>query len=143
MHPSELITILKAQHRALEVDLALALENLDAGTEGYLERIVQNLLKFRTDLSEHLKLEDDEFYPDYFRKNTGNETKITTGKEFLREMSIIGRSVHDFLDRYSTAESIGASISRFRIDLLGTMSTLKTRIETEEEGIYDFYLLLG
>jgi len=45
-----------------------------------------------------------------------------------------------FLDKYSTPEIIRNSSTDFKQELSGIIQTLKLRIETEEDGIFEIYL---
>lgn len=141
-NPQDLIAKLKAQHRTLQADLSSALDDskLDTGKNG--ESIVAKLTKFKSDLLEHLKLENEEFYPDYLDKKTKRGEDVITTKEFIRQMDDIGKAVMDFLGKYSSSDVINTASLSFGEELSGIIGTLNTRIETEEEGLFDLYLLL-
>jgi len=142
MNPQELITTLKDQHRTLQNDLSLALNNSNATGSLVGSTIVENLSKFKKDLLEHLKLENGEFYPDYLEKKTKRGEDITSTKEFVRQMDEIGKVVIGFLEKYSTPESVEKVIPEFRKELANIIGTLNTRIETEEDGVFGLYLLI-
>jgi len=142
INPEELISTLKTQHRTLQADLAQALNDATSGTGGKGATIVSALAKFKTDLLEHLKLENGEFYPDYLEKKIKRGEDVTGTKEFIRQMDDIGKAVMGFLDKYNTAESIDVSLPTFQEELPGIIRTLNVRIETEEEGVYGIYLLM-
>lgn len=139
--PQELITTLKNQHRSLQFDLSLALENSRIETEKEDKNILFDLEKFKKDLSEHLKLENEVFYPDYLAKKLKNGEDITKTEEFISQMIVIGDKVTEFLNKYSTPEAINSNISNFKEELVEIMGILNIRIETEEEGVFEFYLL--
>jgi regulator of sigma D len=133
INPQELISTLKSQHRTLQADLALVLKDVSP---------LPDLIKFKNDLLEHLKLENEVFYPDYIDKKTKRGEDVVKTKEFIRQMDDIGKVVMGFLDKYNTSEMINASASDFNKELPNIISTLNLRIETEEEGVFDLYLLL-
>jgi regulator of sigma D len=140
VNPQELIATLKTQHRTLQTDLSLALE--DSKSENTGKDISLQLIKFKTDLLEHLKLENGEFYPDYLDKKVKRGEDIVSTKEFIKQMEDIGKIVMVFLDKYHAPEVINTGIMDFRKELIDIIKTLNTRIETEEEGVFDLYLLL-
>ena len=142
MDPQELVSTLKSQHRTLQADLALATEDAKSDTESKGVSILSSLTKFKNDLVEHLKLENDVFYPDYLEKKIKKGEDISSTKEFIRQMDDIGKVVMGFLDKYKTPEAINTAISDYKKELFNIVGTLNIRIETEEEGVFDLYLLL-
>lgn len=142
MNPKELIDILKEQHKMLKSNLDLALENSKLETKESLEGVILSLNKFRSDLLAHVKLEDEEFYPDYFNKKNKRGESLDTGEKFVNEMKAISKVIFSFLDKYPTVESIQKSIPEFRRELNSIAGTLSVRVETEEEGLFDFYLMM-
>lgn len=142
MNPQELVTTLKEQHRMLQADLSVALENSKIETKESLESVVSGLAKFRSNLLAHMKLEGEQFYPDYFEKKIAKGENIENGKRFIKEMDELAKTIIEFLDKYAVAGSVGASLVDFRKELSAMISTLNIRIETEEEGMFDFYLIM-
>jgi len=140
-NPQELITILKTQHRGLQNDLKLVLDELNSETTLNSRVVVSKLAKFKDDLLAHLKLENGEFYPDYLAKKDKKGEDTTSTKEFMKIMEDIGKVVLAFLDKYSSAEVVESSRLVFTKELQEIISTLNTRIETEEEGVFDIYLI--
>jgi len=137
MNPQDLISTLKAQHRSLKAELALALSNLESGEE---DKIPSNLAKFKNDLEEHLKLENVEFYPDYLNKKAKRRESLTSTKEFIYQMEVIGKAVMSFIDKYTIPGAIDAHLLDFTDELSKITQALNVRIETEEEGVFDIYL---
>ncbi len=135
-----LILTLKNQHRALQADLSLVLEKIEVGGLG--DEIVLNLTKFKNDLLEHLKLENETFYPDYLEKKIKRGEEVDTTKKFIKEMDEIGKVVIGFLEKYATAETISKSLLEFKKELISIINTLNMRIESEEDGVFGLYLLL-
>jgi hemerythrin-like domain-containing protein len=140
-NPLKLITTLKAQHRGLQNDLNIVADELKLETTSINSVIIPKLAKFKNNLLEHLKLENEEFYPDYLSKKEKKGEDITSSEEFIKLMDEIGKTVLAFLDKYSIAEAVESSQSVFKDELSGIIDTLNTRIETEEDGVYDLYLL--
>lgn len=142
MEPQDLITMLKSQHKALVADLALVLENSEDETTARKNDLVSNLENFKKNLLAHVKVEKDVFYPDYLEKKSRRGDDVSKTKEFIQEMDDIIEVVLKFLGQYDSPELIGGSFAEFRKGLLDIVATLKIRIETEEEGIFDFYLMM-
>lgn len=57
-------------------------------------------------------------------------------------MAAIAKVVMNFLEKYSSPEAVEKSLSDFQGELRGVINTLNVRIETEEAGVFDFYLLM-
>jgi hypothetical protein len=142
MNPQELIITLKTQHRVLQTDLSFVTENLQSEKEVYSGNIVVFLEKFKMDLLEHLKLENDVFYPDFLNKKTQKGEDVTNTKIFIKDMDVIGTVVMAFLEDYNSPERISASIDEFKERMSVITDMLNTRIESEEEGVFGYYLLM-
>jgi len=138
MNNQELISKLKFQHAGLKEDLGAVLHNADFNSENAAGLIASGLGKFQTDLLEHLKLEDIEFYPAYFKKLHHDEEPA---RKLMAQMADIIKSVNEFLKKYESETEIIAKQGDFKTDLTKIISVLMTRIETEEEGIYDLFLI--
>jgi|GEM_PF-532985 len=138
----ELVSTLKAQHRTLQVDLNQIYDITQSELHNKGELIVGHLVQFNKDLANHLNVENNEFYPDYLEKKVKRGEDISSTKAFINQMADIGTEVIQFLEKYHTKESIDSSLSTFGKELSMIISTLNTRIETEEEGVFNIYLLL-
>lgn len=126
----------------LQSDLSSVLENSKVETKESLEDVVLGLTKFRSDLLAHIKLEGEKFYPDYFKKIIANGEDVENGKRFIKEMDDLAKTIIEFLAKYTATGSINASAADFRKELSAMISTLNVRIETEEKGLFDFYLMM-
>lgn len=138
-HPKELIEQLINQHRQLQKDLAEAMEKsknriLNAAL------IIDILGTFKIHLTEHLALENNEFYVNYLQLKQKQGNDLSQTHAFMMEMKHIGMAITSFLNAYQTPDDIKAEVG-FEQALSTIASTLNARIETEEEGIYDIYLL--
>ena len=140
-NPQALIAKLKIQHRGLQHDLVLVSDGVASKTLQQSSVLVSGLATFKHDLLEHLTLENGEFYPDYLHKKEVKGEDLESTKEFIKKMDDIGKAVMGFLDTYATPEAIDASKLTFQHELQGIIKTLNVRIETEEEGVYDIYLV--
>jgi hemerythrin-like domain-containing protein len=139
--PQELITLLREQHRTLGIELTNALEAAKDATALRDEEIVAYLNTFRNDLTEHLKIENVVFYPDYLNKKSKIKENVAYAQELIKQMDEIAVAVLAFLDTYNSVTSIERARAKFISELATIMDTLRVRIETEDE-IFDLYLLL-
>ena len=141
-NPQELISTLKIQHRALQADLSIVQDELTKGLSVKTDTVILALTKFRNDLIEHLKLENNEFYPDYLDKKAKRGEDVSSTRDFIKQMEDIGKTVMLFLDTYDNSAAVNTNLTVFSKALNGVISVLNTRIETEEEGVFGLYLLL-
>lgn len=132
--------MLKNQHKTLQDDLSVVLEDLKSEKVSINSNI--SLTKFKNDLLDHLRLENEKFYPDYLDKQIKKGEDIISTKEFIGQMDVIGKVVVSFLDKYSTPEVINKNVLGFKEELLKIIGDLKTRFKTEEESVLNSYLLL-
>jgi len=139
--PQDLIKNLIAQHRQLQQDLILVMNDID-DKKNCSERIVANLQKFRQQLIDHLKLEDDVFYMKYIEIKKMRGEDLSSTYSFIQEIKQIGVAVMQFLEKYSNKDSV-ENEDNFKSELSAIVSTLNARIETEEEGVYGIYLVMA
>jgi predicted ribosome quality control (RQC) complex YloA/Tae2 family protein len=138
----DLITTLKSQHRKLQSDLSLVSDELKSNNTPNATLIASDLSIFKKDLLEHINLEGKIFYPDYISKQNLKGYDTTHAKEFIADMTKIGEVVMAFLDKYMLPKVIESYASDFKNELQNIISTLNTRIEAEEDGIFSIYLAL-
>jgi len=81
------------------------------------------------------------FYPEYIaqKKKRGESTEMV--EKFIKEMNDIAVVVKDFLNKYKDHDSRLDNRDLFKNDLTETISALKMRIETEEDGVYSLFLV--
>ena len=140
-NPQALIATLKAQHRTIQEDLRQLLQgfssqnSLDGGV------VLAGLSKLKNDVLGHLELENGVFYPDYLAKKSANGQDITQTEEFIKVMDNIGKEFLAFLEKYNNTNTIENSKTDLFKELNDITATINTRIETEEEGVFDLYLV--
>ena len=135
MDKKQLIDTLKAQHKNLQEDLNIA-------TLNEASDVVQALNKFKTDLVSHLRLENETFYVDLLKIMSGKGQNTENTEKFILEMKDIEKVVLGFLDKYNSPESLTGNKETFSVELQGIIKALNLRIESEEEGVYETYLIL-
>jgi len=139
VNKKEIVTKLLGQHRKLETDLItiqekIGIETIDA------QFVSSNLVKFHKDLLEHLTLENDVFYKELLleMENSGIDTSNT--KEFIKQMHEIGTKVLAFLSTYEIPTNVISNGETFKKEFSVIVETLKLRIESEENGVYSYWL---
>lgn len=136
----EIIKILINQHRALQSDLGLVSTFLQSENVN-VSNIIQSLSNFKSKLLEHLKLENDEFYPGLLKKMKEKEMKTEDTVKFIQQMKSIGVVVMAFLEKYNSKNAILGEINVFKKDLNEIILTLNLRIESEEQGVFTYWNL--
>lgn len=134
----KLVEVLIGQHRNLEKILGLAAEELkkenpDGGA------IVATLGNFKENLLEHLKLENENFYPALLADMEAKGQNTEKTQQFIDEMGVIGEKVTGFLGSYAAKEVIEENIDKFREDFQLIVGTLSIRIESEENGVFAYW----
>ncbi len=142
MNKEELIAKLKVQHRELEINLHNALSLCDGAHENAGEQIHTELERFQNTLTEHLTLEDTTFYPEYFKMKIAIGEGVESTQAFFEEIKSIGAKVNSFLNTYNSPEAITTSLDLFTQDLKSITAVLRVRLETEEESVYEIFLLM-
>lgn len=141
MEKKKLIEVLTGQHQVLRADLASIAEGTHDKALLESGEIIARLKKFKVDLSVHLKVENELFYPEYLANKLKKHEDATMTENFIAEMVKIGEGVTSFLERYSTKESINEQLSFFQSDLVEVTETLTIRLDTEETGVFKSYLM--
>jgi hypothetical protein len=142
MDQENLISTLKSQHLTLKADLRIAADDVSLPDQVNGEEILMYFSKFKKDLSDHLKIENENFYPDLLRKMKKRNQDTTNTEKFIAEMIDIGKVITAFLGKYNSIGSISNQSSEFSSQLQDIISTLNLRIESEEEGVFEIYLAM-
>lgn len=127
-----------SQHRTLQKDLGGALD-LVKNEEPDFVQIDADLKKFIKDLEEHLKLENDIFYPSLLKKMKEKDVDTSKTEDFINQMKEIGTVVMIFLGKYKSNIEIENQFADFKNDLSTIVSALNLRIESEESGVYGYW----
>ena len=133
-----LVTIMIAQHRILQKDLSAVSVLADDGKEK-CDAIDVLLKQFRSNLANHLELENNTFYKELLQKMKAKNQDTTKTEQFIAEMNIIAKEVINFLDKYNGCENIKMNIDVFKPELTEIISVLNLRIESEESGVYAYW----
>lgn len=137
----KLIDTLVFQHQTLRADIAAV--SVRAASPGKVgaELIHTGLSKFKEDLFQHLKLENETFYVDFLVKKRQANEDVEQVNNFIEQMDVIGKVVTMFLNKYATVESImNSPRGEFVRRLSEVTDMLNVRMETEERSVYQSYL---
>lgn len=134
----DMVVVLIEQHRTLQKYLsdakkAILEKDLD------LEKITHSLQLFAANLSGHLQLEDQVFYPELLSLMKSKGADVSDTKKFIKEMEQIGAEVAVFLKKYQELDDLKKNLVSFSMDIDNIIQTLNIRIESEESGIYDYW----
>lgn len=138
----ELIEILKQQHKDLENLLSEVKSILNQPAADYAQ-VLELLTKLKQALTDHVRIENEEFYPKYGQLLSMLGKKFDNDEKLKIEMNRIVSLVFDFLATYASAASIADNLIEFKKSLASIENILKIRIETEEEGLFDAYVALS
>ncbi|MCK5588803.1 MAG: hypothetical protein KAI16_00645 [Candidatus Pacebacteria bacterium] len=131
-----LVIKLKKQHRDIEkkiADISLELKK----DEWDYENISKLLFSLKNDIAEHLKLENEEFYPNFIKilVNSGGSAGGVEG--FMKQMDFVLSRINTFFIFFDTEEKIKCSDKDiFKFEFSRIMSELETRLNVEEYFVY-------
>ena len=131
-----LVQKLQEQHKQIDLILnslskEINSENVDA------VYVFDNLQKFNNILTEHLKLEDENFYPKLLETLEEKKENTDEIKEFIEQMDRIVKQVKSFLNFYDSVDMIKQAdntIMQFEFEEM--MNDLETRINVENLFVY-------
>lgn len=135
-----IIEKLTAQHRTLEQDL-VGLSRLSEDAVGNRAALREQLTKFTSDLSEHVELENNIFYPALVQKMKQRGFDVCKTEEFIFKMDEIVVAASAFCAGYGSEYFSDEVIDSFRQDLSRIEGMLNLQIETEESGVYGYWKL--
>ena len=110
-----LVTTMIQQHRGLQADVGAIVALYNGNDDVKAEAIFDGVNKFKTDLVEHLKLENESFYVELLEKMKQAKQDTAKTETFIAEMKDIEKVVYAFLEKFSTADSINNNFSNFRL----------------------------
>lgn len=95
----------------------------------------QTLLAARALFVDHIRREDEEFYPDYRRLARQDPSRAATADQFSQEMVALGGQILAFFDKYRD----GGSGIEFAVDFGRMAALLQSRWHKEEAILYARY----
>lgn len=132
-----LIKKLKGDHQTLlrlYGEVATALENNE------FDKVRGLLQQFKHGLQEHLLLENIRLYIYLTHHFADDDTTSEIVSDFRREMGGIGRTVMDFLRRYTESPISNDNATAFREEFEAIGKALVSRVEREENSLYTLYI---
>lgn len=137
----KLVSTLIAQHQELREDIAAISAHAASLDRSNADLVYDDLSKFKSDLFQHLKLENETFYVKYLARKRAEGEDVEQLNNFIEQMDIIGEVVTQFLSKYATAEStLNGPSGEFMKQLHEVTDILDVRMETEERSIYQTFL---
>jgi regulator of sigma D len=133
-----LVTQLREQHEHLRSAITSVTE-LGAQTPFPAQQIATALTSFKTQLDEHLAIEDTTFYPELLRAMKADEMDASVTEEFISQMAAIGAQVYGFLARYGSQEYLTSHAEQFRSELADIVHALAARMYAEDRSVYALY----
>lgn len=95
----------------------------------------QTLMAARALFIDHIRREDEEFYPDYRRLARLDPARAATADQFSQEMVTLGSQILGFFDKYRD----GGSGMEFALDYGRMSALLQSRWHKEEAILYARY----
>ncbi len=138
MNREKIITTLTAQHRILEkilntIDIFLKAKKIN------FSAIASELGHFEKDITEHLQLENEVFYPELLKDMKRKRQNTYNTEQFILEMENIEVIMISFFKKYENSCGIKDNVDIFRREFSDIVEILAVRIESEEEGIYVYW----
>ncbi|MFC1721004.1 hemerythrin domain-containing protein [Patescibacteria group bacterium] len=134
-----LIETLNKQHNKIKEEM-LHLEREASKVGPDYDVLLAHMKEFGDVLLEHLALEDAEFYPALEKKLLAEHEDPTEIIEFGKKMVALSIPVEEFLEKYSTRESIAEDLYRFRRDLVDIMTQIFMRISSENVFVHSQWI---
>ena len=135
-----LITTLIKQHRTLQKLCGEILVLSQEVSESQSVTIQSKLDLFKQELTAHLSLENKQFYTKLVTTMTDKGMHLDKANAFIAEMKEIEKTVLSFLNKYNKPESILGQAHTFKQEFAQIAEALTLRIESEEAGIYSYWL---
>ena len=140
MDKQDIISILIKQHRTLQAEVKEIIKVL--GNDPIdIQIIVNGLIQFEKDLTEHLELENKIFYKELLEKMEEKGQDTIKTKSFIAEMDEITETVVVFLKKYEKADNIENSLDEFIKEFNEIGEILNLRIQSEEAEVYFYWNL--
>ena len=136
----KIVETLVAQHKVLQQNLGAVSKLADLG-ESFSPEIVAGLAEFTNNLMAHLKLEDEEFYPELLKKMEEKDMDVLNTKKFIDQMKTIAVVVTSFLGKYGNVKAYKGTVDEFKKDLAGIIQALSLRVESEEMGVFTYWTI--
>lgn len=138
MDKQNIVSTMIKQHRTLQKEVGEIAEILKSDPVD-VEKIVNGLEQFKTDLVEHLELENNVFYVELSEKMKAKGQNTTKTEEFIVEMKEIEEVVVAFLGKYKETKSLEGKVDEFKKEFSEIGQVLTLRIESEESGVYSYW----
>ena len=136
----DIVQTLKFQHIELKNVVNKVSESAEGDTPDF-SLIFEGLNSFKDKLDEHLKLEDNAFYPEVLKKLESQKINIEDTKEYWEKMGGIKNEIMIFLNKYNSEASIKSNLDDLRGELKKIIEALLLRIDSEESGVFTYWYM--
>lgn len=131
----DLLEKLKSQH----AEMAVILDKTASRPPERCGQIIEDLNAFKKIFVDHLYLENNFLYPVLLEKEKRTKVALLNAEIFLKEMADIQNSTVAFLNKYAAEDKIRGDFAGFKEALAETAKILKTRIQLEEECLFELF----
>lgn len=136
MAGKQVVVDLKAQH----VKMAEACKRLaDSVTSTDGNGLYNQLNQIKGALADHLRIEDNQFYPELMKAAEKDATVAGVAKAYMTSMGQIGQVITQFFTKYNSGDVINAQKQKFGDDWRQILGALERRIASEEKSLYPLY----
>lgn len=130
----EIVDEMLSQHKILQESIEGVEKSLDRGDFKEASALVKD---FGSRLKDHIKRENEIFYPEVLRAMEEKDMDTTDTKKFIAEMEDIEKEVTESLDKYEEVKS-KEDMKEVEAELRHVLGLIKIRIETEESVVYTY-----
>jgi len=135
---NKIVETLISQHKMLRESLH-ELEKQVGAVNPDSSFLVDQIDKFKHLLVEHLRLENNVFYPALLEDMKDREMKTSDTEKFIEKMKDIEKKIEPFFEKYKAEQDIAKDFKLFTYELNEMAVILLLRISAEEDGVYLYW----
>lgn len=136
MAGKQVVSDLKQQHQKMaEACKRLADSTGTADGSGLYSQLNQ----IKSMLTDHLRIEDNQFYPELMKAAEKDATVAGVAKAYMTSMGQISQVVGQFFTKYDSGGAINSQKQKFADDWRQIVAALERRIASEEKSLYPLY----
>ena len=131
-----LLDELKSQHEKLAEhlnEISSCIDRLD------FQGSFENLTKLKEDLTKHLDLENNTFYPILLKKMREKGENVVDTENFINDMKDIEKKFSLLLSNYQNVENINQNPEGFKKDFKEISESLMHRVDSETFGVFSHW----
>lgn len=141
MKHEKFIDGLEKEHAMIEMAFKKLEPTVEAKNISDAASVLKIMEQLETILTNHLRDEDNKFYPDMRQKavELKQDALLPALDIFIEDMNVISKKVFDFFSKYEKENDISADEKEFIKSLAEIRDVLIKRINTEEKTLYCIY----